>query len=343
MKRILYLISFLGLFLTLQSCDRISNLFNEDDSTGRQGVDNQQQDEIEKKEGQTAETEDKTATLEMQSQLQQNEDGIKALRDSLDNLKMKLTNLQNDITALQQQQTEIAKDKVGVKNLFIYLAIFSIVIVVLIVLLTKKITSKSSLTQKDIINDVTKKTSEKMQLQMSQHLAQINRITQELNSLKQIVYTLQSDASTIVIQQGNKAPTLDGGNRPNGPTITNKAPTPDRGERPAVKTTNGVFYMKRPSGENEWELSLKSEIQTEETFYRFEIDRRHANIAHFKFDCAISRRVLWALTTKDKTINSACMASYRGNTGQYRNTRDGEAELRGGKWVVTRKAEVIFE
>ncbi len=323
MKRILYLISFLGLFLTLQSCDRISNLFNEDDSTGQQ-VDNQQQDEIENKEGQTAETEDKTATIEMQSQLQQNEDGIKALRDSLDNLKMKLTNLQNDITALQQQQKEIANDKVGVKNLFIYLAIFSIVIVVLIVLLTKKITSKSSLTQKDIINDVTKKTSE-MQLQMNQNRAQINRIIQELNSLKQIVYTLQSDASTIVIQQGNKAP------------------TPDGGERPTVKTTNGVFYMKRPSGENEWELSLKSEIQTEETLYRFEIDRRHANIAHFKFDCATSRRVSWALTTRDKTINSACKASYKGNTGKYHNTRDGEAELRDGKWVVTRKAEVTFE
>lgn len=335
MKRILYLISLLGLFLTLQSCDRISNLFNDDDSTTQQVDDSQQQDESANKEDQTSETKDKVTTVEMQSQLQQNEDGIKALKDSLENLKMKLTNLQNDMTALQQQQTEINNDKVGVKNLFIYLAIFTIVAVVLIVLLTKKITRKNSLTRKDvedIITDFAEKHPDRingsMQLelyQLSTQIKNINQIDQDVKLLKQDVNNLKYQVNTKAIQQNNEPQaTSDGSNRPH-------------------ETTRGVFYMKRPSGDMEWDLSLKSETQTEETFYRFEIDRRRPNIAHFTFDCITSARVSWALTTRDITINRACIATVNSRNGRYLCTREGEAELRGGKWVVTRKAEVTFE
>ncbi len=336
MKRILYLISLLGLFLTLQSCDRISNLLNDDDSTTQQVDDSQQQDESENKDSQTSETENKATTVEMQSQLQQNEDGIKALRDSLDNLKMKLTNLQNDITALQQQQTEIDNDKVGVKNLFIYLAIFTIVVVVLIVLLTKKITRKSSLTRKDvkdIITDFARQHPDiingSMLLELNRQSTQIKKnidsIAQHVEHLTQTVNNLNYQVNTKAIQQNNEPQaTSDGSNRPH-------------------ETTRGVFYMKRPSGDMEWDLSLKSETQTEETFYRFEIDRRRPNIAHFTFECITSARVSWALTTRDITINRACIATVNSRNGSYRCTRAGEAELRGGKWVVTRKAEVTFE
>lgn len=335
MKRILYLISLLGLFLTLQSCDRVSALFNDDDSTTQQVDDSQQQDESENKDSQSSETKDKATTVEMQSQLQQNEDGIKALKDSLENLKMKLPNLQNDITALQQQQTEINNDKVGVKNLFIYLAIFTIVVVVLIVLLTKKITRKSSLTREDIekiIKDFAKQHPDiingSMQLELNRHSTQINnkinQIAQRVEDLTQAINHLYQ-VNTKAIQQDNEPQaTSDGSNRPH-------------------ETTRGVFYMKRPSGDMEWDLSLKSETQTEETFYRFEIDRKRPNIAHFTFECITSARVSWALTTRDITINRACIATVNSRNGRYLCTREGEAELRGGKWVVTRKAEVTFE
>lgn len=104
-----------------------------------------------------------------------------------------------------------------------------------------------------------------------------------------------------------------------------------------------VFYMKRPLKDMEFELSLKRERPTEETMYRFEIDSKRPNLAHFVFDCDSPNRVRWALNTKDKTLDRVCNASGSGTNGKYQCTAEGEAELRDGKWVVTRKAVVIFD
>lgn len=139
MKKILYIFSFIGLFLTLQSCDRLSNLFGDDnDSQQVQVSDDQGQGTSEDDVRRDSDATDKADTAKMQSQLQQNEDGIKKLNDSLNVLNEELTNLQSEVATLRQKQQDIENDKVGVKNLFVYLVIFSIVAIVLVVLLAKK-------------------------------------------------------------------------------------------------------------------------------------------------------------------------------------------------------------
>ncbi|MDR4000945.1 MAG: hypothetical protein Q3X12_07000, partial [Hallella sp.] len=107
--------------------------------------------------------------------------------------------------------------------------------------------------------------------------------------------------------------------------------------------TSNVFYMKRPQKDMEFDLSLRSERQTEETLYRFEIDRRNPNVAHFFFDCMYPNRVRWALSTRENTLDRVCNASGSDANGTYRCTAPGEAKLQDGKWVVTRKAVVIFD
>lgn len=135
MKKLLYIVSFIGLSLTFQSCDRLSGLLGgESDSPQEQVAGNH--DEAEPTNNN--ELIEKAAKTKMQSQLQRNEDGIKKLNDSLNVLNSNLQMCQSKLATLQQKQNELESDKVGVKNLFVYLAIFSVVAIVLVILLSKK-------------------------------------------------------------------------------------------------------------------------------------------------------------------------------------------------------------
>lgn len=62
MKKLLYIVSFIGLSLTFQSCDRLSGLLG-----------GESDNEL------SSDTIEKVAATKMQSQLQRNEDGIKKL------------------------------------------------------------------------------------------------------------------------------------------------------------------------------------------------------------------------------------------------------------------------
>ena len=90
MKKLLYIVSFIGLSLTFQSCDRLSGLLGgESDSPQEQVADNL--DEAEPTNNELfSDTKEKVATTKMQSQLQRNEDGIKKLNDSLNVLNSNL-------------------------------------------------------------------------------------------------------------------------------------------------------------------------------------------------------------------------------------------------------------
>lgn len=140
MKKLLYIVSFIGLSLTFQSCDRLSGLLGgESDSPQEQVADNHDEAEPTNNNEQSLDTiGGKAATTKMQSQLQRNEDGIKKLNDSLNVLNSNLQMCQSKLATLQQKQNELESDKVGVKNLFVYLAIFSVVAIVLVILLSKK-------------------------------------------------------------------------------------------------------------------------------------------------------------------------------------------------------------
>ena len=341
MKKVLYIFCFVGLFLTLQSCDRISGLFGDDnDSRQEQVADEQGVDGSANNDKQDSDSTDKAATEKMQSQLQQNENGIKKLNDSLAILNSNLANLQSDIETLKQQQKDLEDDKVGVKNLFVYLAIFSVIIIVLVVLLSKKIAGKGSLAErqvKDIIADFAKRHPEivcgSLQSTLNQHFAYIQNHKQAIDAINKQLGTLVNSvnglASGISNQQSWEKQATVGGQQETKDIRKNDA--------------GRVFYMKRPLNDMEFDLSLRRETPTEDTMYRFEVDCKRSNIAHFVFDCDSQSRVRWALSTKDKTLDRVCNASGNGANGKYRCTAEGEAELRDGKWVVTRKAVVIFD
>lgn len=338
MKKILYIFSFIGLFLTLQSCDRLSNLFGDDnDSQQVQVSDDQGQGMSEDDVRRDSDATDKADTAKMQSQLQQNEDGIKKLNDSLNVLNEELTNLQSEVATLRQKQQDIENDKVGVKNLFVYLVIFSIVAIVLVVLLAKKIAGKGGLTEKqvkdivadfarnhpDIINGSTQLTLNQHFCYIQNHKQAIDAINMQLGALANYVKGLSNGTQSwesqaaLSEQQKAKGNQADGGSR--------------------------VFYMLPPRKEMEFDMSSKREIQTEDTLYRFEVDSKRPNFAHFVFECNSPSGVRWALRNKDKTLDRVCNASGSGANGKYNCTAPGEAELRDGKWVVTRKAVVIFD
>lgn len=156
MKKLLYIVSFIGLSLTFQSCDRLSGLLGGESDSPQEQVANNHDEAKPTNNELPPDTIEKVATTKMQSQLQRNEDGIKKLNDSLNVLNSNLQMCQSKLATLQQKQNELESDKVGVKNLFVYLAIFSVVAIVLVILLSKKIAGKGNLTEKqvkDIITD----------------------------------------------------------------------------------------------------------------------------------------------------------------------------------------------
>jgi len=291
MKKLLYIVSFIGLSLTFQSCDRLSGLLGgESDSPQEQVADNHDEAEPTNNNEQSPDTIGKAATAKMQSQLQRNEDGIKKLNDSLNVLNSNLQMCQSKLATLQQKQNELESDKVGVKNLFVYLAIFSVVAIVLVILLSKKIAGKGNLTEKqvkDIITDFASRHPEiingRTQLTLSQYLGYIQTNEKNIDSINLRLNALTNWANGQV-----------GGNAPTGQQSWEKQSTLKVQQKEAENQSAGasrVFYMKRPLKDMEFELSLKRERPTEETMYRFEIDSKRPNLAHFVFDCDSPNRV----------------------------------------------------
>ena len=330
MKRAFYIVFLLGVLLTMQSCDRIGNLIGESDTPKEQPAEVQAQESVD-----NAST-DTLGTTKIQTQLLQNEDGIRALKDSLTSLNGKISSLQAAVDSLQQQQAELAQTKVGAKSLFVYVAIFAIFIVVLVLFLTKKKRGQDNLTEKqvkDIIADFAKDHPYLSGETLSKLERQIGVISNHKQALDSIITRLNNLETRI----GSTVPTFN-----TQGTQTSSSEKPVAGGAQAGGTSN-VFYMKRPQKDMEFDLSLRSERQTEETLYRFEIDRRNPNVAHFFFDCMYPNRVRWALSTREKTLDRGCNASGSDANGTYRCTAPGEAKLQDGKWVVTRKAVVIFD
>lgn len=330
MKRAFYIVFLLGVLLTMQSCDRIGNLIGESDTPKEQPAEVQAQESVD-----NAST-DTLGTTKIQTQLLQNEDGIRALKDSLTSLNGKISSLQAAVDSLQQQQAELAQTKVGAKSLFVYVAIFAIFIVVLVLFLTKKKRGQDNLTEKqvkDIIADFAKDHPYLSGETLSKLERQIGVISNHKQALDSIITRLDKLETRI----GNTAPLFN-----TQGTQTSSSEKPVAGGAQAGGTSN-VFYMKRPQKDMEFDLSLRSERQTEETLYRFEIDRRNPNVAHFFFDCMYPNRVRWALSTRENTLDRVCNASGSDANGTYRCTAPGEARLQDGKWVVTRKAVVIFD
>ena len=331
MKRAFYIVFLLGVLLSMQSCDRIGNLIGESDTPKEQPAEVQAQESVD-----NAST-DTLGTTKIQTQLLQNEDGIRALKDSLTSLNGKISSLQAAVDSLQQQQAELAQTKVGAKSLFVYLAIFTIFIVVLMLFLTKKKRGQDNLTEKQVKDIIADFAKDHHNLICGETLLKLEGQIGVISNHKQALDSIITRLNKLETRIGNTAPLFN-----TQGTQTSSSEKPVAGGTQAGGTSN-VFYMKRPMKDMEFDLSLRSERQTEETLYRFEIDRRNPNVAHFFFDCMYPNRVRWALSTRENTLDRVCNASGSDANGTYRCTAPGEAKLQDGKWVVTRKAVVIFD
>lgn len=331
MKRAFYIVFLLGVLLSMQSCDRIGNLIGESDTPKEQPAEVQAQESVD-----NAST-DTLGTTKIQTQLLQNEDGIRALKDSLTSLNGKISSLQAAVDSLQQQQAELAQTKVGAKSLFVYVAIFAIFIVVLVLFLTKKKRGQDNLTEKQVKDIIADFAKDHPNLICRETLSQLNSQKGLISNHKQALDSINTRLNNLETRIGSTVPTFN-----TQGTQTSSSEKSVAGGAQAGGTSN-VFYMKRPQKDMEFDLSLRSERQTEETLYRFEIDRRNPNVAHFFFDCMYPNRVRWALSTRENTLDRVCNASGSDANGTYRCTAPGEAKLQDGKWVVTRKAVVIFD
>ena len=329
MKRAFYIVFLLGLLLSMQSCDRIGNLIGESDTPKEQTAEMQAHESVD-----NAST-DTLGTTKIQAQLMQNEDGIRALKDSLISLSGKINSLQTAVDSLRQQQAELAQTKVGAKSLFVYLAIFTIFIVVLVLFLKKKKRGQDNFTVKQVKDIIADFAKDYPGLICGETLLQLERQKGLISNHKQALDSIITRLNKLEIRIGNTASLFN-----TQGTQTSTSEKPVAGGTQAGGTSN-VFYMKRPMKDMEFDLSLRSERQTEET--RFEIDRNRPNVAHFFFDCMLPNRVRWALSTRGNTLDRVCNASGSDANGTYRCTAPGEAKLQDGKWIVTRKAVVIFE
>lgn len=329
MKRAFYIVFLLGVLLSMQSCDRIGNLIGESDTPKEQTAEVQAHESVDNASTDTLET------TKIQTQLLQNEDGIRALKDSLISQSGKINSLQTAVDSLQQQQAELAQTKVGAKSLF--LAIFTIFIVVLVLFLTKKKRGQHNLTEKQVKDIIADFAKDHPDLICGGTLLQLERQKGVISNHKQALDSIITRLNNLETRIGNTAPLF---NTQGTQTSTSERPVAGGTQ---VRGTSNVFYMKRPQRDMEFDLSLRSERQTEETLYRFEIDRRNPNVAHFFFDCMYPNLVRWALSTRERTLDRVCNASGSDANGTYRCTAPGEAKLQDGKWVVTRKAVVIFD
>lgn len=337
MKKVLYIFFVVGLIISLQSCDRVSNMLGDRNESQQERT---SEGDASLDAGAPESNGDSAKTADMQARLEQKDSVIKVLTDSLSIVAENVASLQSDFQNMKKQQDELQSDKVGVKNLFVYLTIFTVVFVILVILLVRKLVKSTSMKEdkvKGIVEYMAKQHPEivcrSVNPLLNQHAGAINSLLRDMQMLKSQVGKLP----------GNKVGGKSEDRHDNQQSWESQATSNSHAFTGQASPKSNVFYMKRPNENMEFDLSLKSLNRTEETLYRFELDAKLPNFAKFYFDCESPARVRWALSTKDKTLDRVCNATGDSTNGRYTCTSPGEAKLQDGKWIVTRKAVVIFD
>ncbi len=325
MKKLLYTVCIIGL-LTFQSCDRINGLLGLEKGTRTEQPTNDKDSETESANSMSP---DSTKVVNVESIRQKNDVEIKRLNDSLDVLCNEVLTLRSEIDNVKQKQNELDESKVELKNLFVVLALFFVVIIFLVIVLVNKITKKSKVSEryiKSIVEDFANKHQDAVSLDLSRMGNLIQQNSGAISDLNRSLNIIR-----VKLGQNNS--------ENNGKGSVNVG---DEGSKTSLKEGH-VFYMMRTDKDKEFDVALKKNIPTEDTFYKFEINRKNPNKAHFWFDCNSENGVRWAVDTKTITLDNVCDVIVNGTSGKFNCTVPGEAELHDGKWIVKRKAFVIFD
>lgn len=328
MKKILYTLCIVVLSATLQSCDKINELFKDRDTAQEEFSDTDNEDAV-----------SSIDTSNIKSQLLQKDSVIRSLKEEISATNKELGVLQDTIRNLAMAQDKIKNDSIGLKNLFLYLLVFTIVVVVLVVIMINKLV-KGKLSDsrlRDFIVDTYKRQQQTSASGNKEDLLlKTNKWESSLRDISELrnkVCNLENKLRIMEMSYGQQS------------HKTQPAPIVLKRQE-AVKQpehNDNVFYMKKPLEEMKFDSSLKSSTATEETFYRFEVDKNNRRFALFYFECGAPSSVRMAFNNKSSYLDKVCTSSGDNINGSYICTTPGEAKLEGDKWVVTRKANVVFD
>lgn len=110
-----------------------------------------------------------------------------------------------------------------------------------------------------------------------------------------------------------------------------------------TQTFHREFYMPRTRRNYEFDDARKQFSKDENTFFKFIVDRRNRNKAVFEFDPYDQTNITRSFDDRDNSMVTVCEIEFESNQPtNYVNIVKGEAELRNGKWIVTKKLRLKY-
>ena len=333
MNKFYYFIIVFFVAYSLTSCDKINSFLSEDDY---QTENNTSYSSSSSSDNENKEKLDSIEATE-NTKIDSIASNVVTTASRLDSLEDVVYSKQNEIEELNSKIKELEIKKISLLQLFIYLVAFSIILVILVVYIAQRVGLKKTDIDSKIKNHENICHGQYNNVNAN-HNGQSIKSAQDIRELNVKFDELKNKYTYLMAR-------IDPLLNPSAQVYIHDS---SLGKQPNVTTKDDIkkidsreFYMERPLKENEFDLSLRKENPTEDTCYKFKLDKHNNSKATFKFETVSPQAASRALNTRDKTIDPVCDVTIYGNTGQYK-CDEGEATLKDGKWIVTKKAHVIF-
>lgn len=335
MNKFYYFIIVFFVAYSLTSCDKINSFLSEDDY---QTENNTSYSSSSSSDNENKEKLDSIEATE-NTKIDSIASDVVTTASRLDSLEDVVSSKQNEIEELNSKIKELEIKKISLLQLFIYLVAFSIILVILVVYIAQRVGLKKT--------DIDSKIKNHENICHGQYNnVNANHNGQSIKSAKDI-QELNVKFDELKNKYTYLMARIDPLLNPSAQVYIHDS---SLGKQPNVTTKDDIkkidsreFYMERPLKENEFDLSLRKENPTEDTCYKFKLDKHNDSKATFKFETVSPQAALRALNTRDKTIDPVCdVTIINGDTGHY-ECNEGEATLKDGKWIVTKKAYIIFK
>lgn len=351
MKKLLTLITLVMVAL-LVSCGNIG-----DNSDNQKSEDQTEQSDIEDSNNtdNSKESSDQKGKLQEES-TEQKKDSVEKKKDSgqliINNINVgdklsEIDSLNNRVVELENKAeiTTNAIDncyfcKYGIIAYIVY-AIAIIVLFLILRIIWIIVTAKSPEAKKEEEKkkNQLKERINNLELKFSELEGKLDRIDGKVQNINNDVRSIGDN----VVYAGSKIPE-ESNSRTNqssqyGQTSRNNSATSNL---PKHKQT--VFYLKFPGIDGDFDYAP---VPKAEGYYRFVLDSRNPNIAHFYFEPGDTTAMTRAINNRTYYIEMACdpistvdgkVTSCRGEGNSY-----GEAKLENGKWIVKSKQKVRYE
>lgn len=259
------------------------------------------------------------------------QDSDATIGDSVDSLFVQMYAAQKNIAELNKDIEEMKANKLSTNSFFLFLAIFFVVVIVLVYFLVKKF----GLSRKQVEQIASQvRTKEPAgHSNRGQGVSNSNEYFLVMNRMASLEKAI-NDINLRVSAMGSRTST-EAANANKTPDVNNSGST--------SKADSRIFYLCKPSGDREFLDKDRRLVAQEDYLYKFELHKDDSKKATFEFCASKENCVRWALDSQSTMIDRVCDADIENrDNGRCKCTANGEAELRGGKWVVTKKAKVRF-